>query len=553
MNTTDATTIEWTDEAGTIARQAITARKLVIGRLDTADLCLPGAGVSRSHAELSRDRAGRWRLRDLGSHNGTWVAGARIHECEVTADTEITIGGYTLKLITPSRVAAMAESSSQPMMTITRSDTQRLSSLDEGPPPRVRGDHLAQVTATGRQLLDLESPDNRRTALCRLMLEEPLPGRSAMVFRLVADAEPIPLTDAQHREDDVTPTHVSRTLLDAVLDQRVPLIASNAGPSDDAIELSIAARDGVMAAAACPLHDAEPGEPLDVLYVTLPSDYGGTEWLALIALAVEQYRYAESAWTQRREAVRMAAIERELEQARALQMSFVPKLDGELGMDIAIVFEPCLWVGGDYVDVLRRPDGELLLIVGDVCGKGIRAALTTASLHTMIHAGASANLPLAAIINNLNDYLCEMLPGNQFVTMTAIEIDPTTGDLTSVNAGHPPTVVTDDAGNMRLLESAEHFPLGIDPQRLQSTEHRLEPGEWLAMFSDGLTELPVADGKLWNIDGVAAAVRDAAATADPGTSAAVAAAITRRSERLLAGQHAPDDRTLLLARRHRES
>lgn len=543
------TMIEWTDEAGTAERRNIAGNKIVIGRLDTADLCLPGAGVSRSHAELSRDRAGRWRLRDLGSHNGTWVAGARVHECELTIDTEFTIGGYTLKLIIPTKARGVPPRGSQPMMTLTRSDTQRLSSLHEGPPPRVRSDHLAQIAATGRTLLDIDDFNDRRAALCQLMLQEPLPGRGAMVFRLSPDAEPQPLTDMQHREDGITPAHVSQTLLDAVLDQRVPLIATNAGPTEDAIELSIAARDGAMAAAACPLHDAEPGQSLDTLYVTLPSDYGGTEWLALIVLAVEQYRYAEAAAMQRQEAARMAAIERELDQARALQMSLVPKLDNDPGMDIAIVFEPCLWVGGDYVDVLRRANGSLLLVVGDVCGKGIRAALTTASLHTMIHAGVSAALPLPGIINNLNDYLCDMLPNDQFVTMTAIEIDPTTGDLTSINAGHPPTVVTDSAGHMRLLESAEHFPLGIDPQALRSTTHRLEPGEMLALFSDGLTELPLGEGKLWNIDGVANAVRDAAATADPCTAATVAETITRQSERLLAGRPAPDDRTLLLARR----
>jgi len=538
--------IELQDAAGEVRRVTVTGDRVLIGRLDTADVSLPSAGVSRAHAELIREPDGRWRLRDLDSHNGTWVGGARIKECRVTFGNEFTIGEYALRLLPGGETPAFRE---PVRYAATISSTERFTSLHDSAPPHVRADHLARVAQEGERLLSIADRDERLARVCRLMLQDPLPGRAAMVLRLAGGAAPQVVSPAQQRSERDQPPHVSRTLLDAVFERRQALMASDSAMNGDAIEMSVAVNRASMAAAACPLTETAPGEPMDVLYVTMPQGYDGTEWLALIVLAVEQLRHVEVAWRHRQEAERMAALERELEQARKLQMSFVPRIQPGLGMDVAICFEPCLAVGGDYVDVLQREGDRLLLTVADVCGKGIRAAMTTASLHTMVRSGCKAGLELPQIMDSINEYLIDTLATGQFVTMIAMEVNIATGALACVNCGHPPAVVADGRGNHRWLEMARHFPLGVLTQEMQVVEDRLNAGETIALFSDGFSELPVAERQLWGVEGVADAVRAAVAAAQPSTAAAVVAAIHAHSDELLAGRTAPDDRTLLLARR----
>ncbi|MCC6682047.1 MAG: SpoIIE family protein phosphatase [Phycisphaeraceae bacterium] len=546
MNTaTTQPVLEMRDAEGKVARLPIQASRLVLGRLETADVCLADPLASRAHAELFQDDDGDWRLRDLDSHNGTWVGGARIKECKIYFGDSFTIGNIAIRLLSGEHEDKDDEKDHKPWMTLTRPHGEWFTSLHEGPPPRVRSDHLSMVAQAGARLLTLDDPDQRLAALCQLMLQEPLPGRSAVVLRVAPDAEPQILCPVQMRVVGDAPPHVSHTLLEAVLQRRQALMASNTQSSQDAIELSIATEHLTMTAAACPLSE-EPGGQMDVLYVTLPPGYAGTEWLALIVLAGEQHRHARITWAHRREAERMAAIERELQEARRLQMQLVPVLRTDLGLDFAICFEPCLAVGGDYVDILPRAHGRVLVTVADVCGKGIRAALTTSSLHTMVHSGVKFGFSLPQLMTNLNEYLLDMLQQGTFVTMIALEIDAANGQISSVNAGHPAAVVLDGRGSFHTLEEAQYFPLGIDKQEFIASTAQLLPGQTLALFSDGLSELPGPEGRLWGTGGVAEALSN---VSDSSNAAAIAAEFAQRVEQLLTGRHAPDDRTLLLLRR----
>ena len=120
---------------------------------------------------------------------------------------------------------------------------------------------------------------------------------------------------------------------------------------------------------------------------------------------------SEEAWAARRHAQAHAAIERELLTARQIQTGLVPKkakLDFK-GLDVCVDFQPCKWVGGDYVDALPMPDGRVLFTVADVCGKGLQAALVTSSLHTMVRASVDVQPSLSALVERVNRHLCDCL------------------------------------------------------------------------------------------------------------------------------------------------
>ncbi len=559
--------LEIRDEHGGQVRHPLADRNLIIGRSSTADITLATATVSRRHAELVRDPFQRWWLRDLDSHNGTYINGERITETVLHGDDVVQIGEFTLQLIpatSESISAASRDMEAQAEVTAPavqpQEDAGAVSALRQVEPAHVATEHLAKLADFGRMLISTEQSQQRLIDLCRLVIGENFHGQCALVLRLEKDQDPRQaqvISPAQHRVDgDGSSPHISRTLLRAVLREGEAMMATNTQPAATgngntdgeragAIELSIAANVMAMAAIACPLHHDE--QTMDVLYTTLPPEYANGEWLALVALAVRQYEQAELAWAGRRQAEALAAIERELDQARRLQTGLVPKQQQIAGLDTAIAFEPCRWVGGDYADILRTGDGRILVTVADVCGKGMQAALTTASIHTMVHTSVRAGAPIEQLMCHLNEHLLESLPDSSFVTMVCMTIDLQTGEVICVNAGHPPALVVDSAGTLRHMQEGENLPLGIAPINPEAQRDQLEPGHWLAMFSDGLTELSYEDGRMLGVKGLGEHFCSACKpdhTAQQITESMLAIANDIRGQRL-----AEDDWTLLVARR----
>ncbi|MFW6059317.1 MAG: SpoIIE family protein phosphatase [Phycisphaeraceae bacterium] len=546
--TTDA--LEIRDEHGGKVRHSLDGQPLVIGRSSEADIKLATPAVSRRHATLLRDPFQRWWIHDLGSHNGTLINGQRITEETVLhPDDTVQIGEFTLQLIAGAPRAEPAAAPGEVTSPIqTHDDAGAVSALHQVEPAHVATEHLSKLADFGQELIGTGNSDQRLHALCRLVIGEDFHGQAATVLRLEKQTDlskPQMLCPVEPRErESAEPPHISRTLLRAVLDSAEPMMATNSGAAGGAVELSVAQDVMPMAAIACPLRSDD--HAMDVLYATLPPEYATGEWLALVALAVRQYEQAELAWAGRRQAEILAAIERELDQARKIQMRLVPRPRQIEHLDTAIVFEPCRWVGGDYADILPTRDGRVLVTVADVCGKGTQAALTTASIHTMVHASVRAGTPLVEMMRNLNEHLLETLPDSSFATMACLVIEPGTGNIECVNAGHPPALVVNERGELRHMQEGENLPLGIAPVEPEGQDDQLEPGHWLALFSDGLTELADARGRMLGIDGLGEHFANACreSSAQQATEHLLAKANEIRGDRMAA-----DDWTLLIARR----
>jgi serine phosphatase RsbU (regulator of sigma subunit) len=317
------------------------------------------------------------------------------------------------------------------------------------------------------------------------------------------------------------------------------------------LQVSIAPSVMSLAAVASPL--SRTATHIDLVYVVLPPEYGTGEWLAMAVMAGKQYVSAENAWAARRQAEAHAAVERDLSRARDIQLRLVPR-DPEIpGLDLAIGFSPCRWVGGDYVDVVPVSSGgktKVLLAVADVCGKGLPAAITMSSLHTMVHAGVLSGTGLCPMMNNLNQYLRAVLPDETFVTMAAVLLDPASGEVEYVNAGHPPALILEAGQEPRRLEKTENMPLRLDEGEIEGRHVTLETGQVLVLYTDGLTEIEAKEGsgKLLGITGLARELGTLyASTGMSGRE--LAGALTVRLGQMLAGRDAEDDRTFLVAKR----
>ncbi|MCG8511366.1 MAG: serine/threonine-protein phosphatase, partial [Rhodospirillales bacterium] len=192
----------------------------------------------------------------------------------------------------------------------------------------------------------------------------------------------------------------------------------------------------------------------------------------------------------------------------------------------------------------------LLLTIADVCGKGMQAALSTASVHTMVHACARAGMPLTEMMNHLNDYLIKTLPDQSFITMITMELHRQSGEMQCVNAGHPAALILDTDNQARWTVEGEYLPLGIVEQTFAAAEDRVATGEMLGLFTDGLTELYGSDGKMLGPAGVANLFAGARAERSATPAATIIENAVTATDRLLAGQPALDDRTLMVVCRN---
>ncbi|MDQ2672606.1 MAG: SpoIIE family protein phosphatase [Actinomycetota bacterium] len=180
-------------------------------------------------------------------------------------------------------------------------------------------------------------------------------------------------------------------------------------------------------------------------------------------------------------------IEQELRVARMIQHTLLPKSLPELeGYKIAVHYQPAREVGGDFYDLLQLPDGRLGLIIGDVSGKGVPAAIVMAITRTMLRSAYHLGSP-GEILQRVNDELFPDIPPNVFVTCLAALLDSKTGRLQYANAGHDPPFVRHASGVGKLR--ATGMPLGLMAGMVyEQKEITLEPGEGVLLYSDGLAE-----------------------------------------------------------------
>jgi phosphoserine phosphatase RsbU/P len=187
-------------------------------------------------------------------------------------------------------------------------------------------------------------------------------------------------------------------------------------------------------------------------------------------------------------------MKRDLEIAKEIQTWLMPSAPPHVaGIDVAFATRPANTVAGDYYDAFLRPAPldcpSLLLVVADVAGKSVPAALLMATLQASLHTLAAVCSTPLELIERLNQYCCEQNVGGQrFTTAFLAEFNPLTRQLTFVNAGHNWPILRRASGRIDRLETGG-LPLGLmRSARYQSETITLGTGDLLLIFTDGLVE-----------------------------------------------------------------
>jgi serine phosphatase RsbU (regulator of sigma subunit) len=206
-----------------------------------------------------------------------------------------------------------------------------------------------------------------------------------------------------------------------------------------------------------------------------------------VAERTEQLKNAMA--KQQQEAQERQRIEQELHVARLIQQTLLPKSLPEFeGHQIAAYYQPAREVGGDFYDFLSLEDGRLGLIVGDVSGKGVPAAIVMAITRTMLQAAyRMGSAAPGEILEQVNNILYKDIPPNMFVTCLGALLDRRSGRLQYANAGHDLPYLRHAEGVSELR--ATGMPLGLMPgMSYEQKEITLKPGDSVLLYSDGLVE-----------------------------------------------------------------
>jgi sigma-B regulation protein RsbU (phosphoserine phosphatase) len=240
-----------------------------------------------------------------------------------------------------------------------------------------------------------------------------------------------------------------------------------------------------------------------------------------------------------------AHFDRELSLAAEIQRSMLPAALPALdGYSFWVLWQPAFQVGGDIYDFQMLPSGELFLLVGDVAGKGIPAALGMVSLAGMVPAVLQqTGSDLTSFLRTINTYMCRCASrGGRFATLLAATLDPEAHRLMLVDAGHEAAFIRRHDGRLEnLCPSRRSLPLGVLANvEAEAVEFELRPGDVVVMATDGITGATSSVGAEYG----AARLAETVALAQPD-AAGLGEAVWRNVKTFVGSLAVQDDATLI--------
>jgi sigma-B regulation protein RsbU (phosphoserine phosphatase) len=244
------------------------------------------------------------------------------------------------------------------------------------------------------------------------------------------------------------------------------------------------------------------------------------------------------------ESVERERLRRELEMAATIQSHLYPQSFPEVtGYRLVAEATPSRHVAGDTYDVLTDGDA-LIATVTDVSGKGVSAGMIASGVHAAVRLMAGGGNGLAELADQINAYLVGSTADNRFATFAMVRLEPD-GRVVGVNAGHCPVLIRRSDGSIDEITSSG-LPLGMMSfATYEESETRLEPGDLLLLYTDGLTEAENPDEEEFGVERVAEVVADLKSPSAEAACRELLAAVHEHA----CGQPLVDDATLLVVER----
>jgi serine phosphatase RsbU (regulator of sigma subunit)/pSer/pThr/pTyr-binding forkhead associated (FHA) protein len=470
----------------------LTGECVTIGRGTDNDLVLPSQTVSRHHAKVSRQEDSIV-VTDLGSLNGTRVNGQAVEaERKAVAGDVIEFGSVVLRLTDGEDTATPIwkdEKDLSQSILLSREETAEASLA--GPEPGL----LELLTEAGQLLVLPGEPEETFDRLLELV-EKQIPANRILILMSEEGQEPMQRAARVHGDRAISPLMLSRTMVRMVVHDGASVLTGDA-QADERFrhQQSIVAQD-LHSAMAVPLsyHD----EILGVLYVDTNDPVASyTEHDLRVLTLLGQMLGAKIANARLLEVAReQERLKEELRAATTIQKRLLPQQLPEIpGYEIVGSQETCEAVGGDLYDAGRLEDGRFQIVLGDVSGKGIGAALLMSDVLATIRALRAVEIELNDLVARLDRHLIVSTQPEHYVTLFMAVLDPGRNHLDFVNAGHPPAYLLVPGQDPRALNSSG-VPVGlVDLPGIEFRKEDIEfpPGSTLVIYSDGVSEAERGD------------------------------------------------------------
>jgi sigma-B regulation protein RsbU (phosphoserine phosphatase) len=535
---------------GTRERYPLARPRVTIGRSRDSDIFLPDQWLSRHHAAIEERADGHW-VSDLHSKNGTLLNGEPIHEWRrLRPGDVITLGEHTLTYCTDAGQEEEEEREPEGTRVFSVRELSAISTRPAIDPTELQRQNrvLAILSKAASELIVHQPLDKLFDTILNLLLEAVAAERAAIL--IVESPSALPTIKASRSRTGEPLVRISRSIARRAIEERVSLLLPNVLEdvrfrSEDSILAS-----GIRTAMCAPLWFTASGEGTDsvigLVYVdSLQHSHAFTEddLRALTALAnvaaakIENVRLLEESMEKRR-------MEEDMRMAAEIQTGLLPRDAPEVpGWDLAGCNRPCRTVGGDYYDFAIE-NGRLLIALGDVSGKGTGAAL----LMTVLRAAVRAHWTeptLSDAVGRINRTVCQNVPSSKYVTFFLASLDPASGRLLFVNAGHNPPLLIRAGGQVERLEDGGLVLGMFENVTYDDGSVEMRPGDSLVIYSDGVTETWDPDGEEFGEENlIPLAVQGRRLDAE-----GLQNAILREIERFEAGARAHDDRTLVVLKR----
>jgi phosphoserine phosphatase RsbU/P len=492
----------------------------VIGRdQDKCQIVIPHHAVSREHARITTHN-GAFYIEDLKSRNHTFVNSKEIGgRTALKPDDRIKICDFLFQFrdervppapkplpegLRKSRREADEELDSGGMTTIeaTQGKGNVQDFLQVAPSDRLRA--LLEISQNLSKTLDL---DPLLTQIADTLFNVFRHADRCFVIMLEESGRAVPKV-VKNRRSRLDDTRFSRTIVKKTIDKMESYLSEDAS-SDVALGPAASIAEFKIRSVMCvPLATSE-GKALGAIQLDtqdrnkkfVTDDLNLLSIVAnLASVAIEKASMHESVLAREKE-------QQEIELARKVQLGFLPQTLPEVaGYEFYSHYSPAQTVGGDYYDFIMLPGGRVAVVLGDVAGKGVPAALLVAKLSSEVRFCLVTEVDPAKAITKLNDQMFRAGLQDRFVTLSVLILDPVAHQLTVVNAGHLlPKLYR--GGKGLLADAVEHeatgLPLGVVPE--YSYEARvvaLQPGDTVSVYTDGVTDALNASDQMFGSDEV---------------------------------------------------
>src|SRR5271156_4216016 len=392
-------------------------------------------------------------------------------------------------------------------------------------------DHAVSVTDADRGLLleadaagKLQVRFARRAGGMRLPPESLTPSQTAIQLAL-RQGTPVITEDVAQADMDLQAAQsiVAQRLRSVVV---IPLYAVSRANTDESMV------------------NIKRGQFLGVIYLDSrrPAAFSKLDRQILDALAADAASILDNARLVERERERQR-MEQEINIARDIQQALLPRDFREYPhLSVTGINFPCLSVGGDYFDVFPLSDNRTAFLIADVSGKGLGAALLTTMLQGALSAMTLGTDP-ARVFNHVNRFLCDHAEVGRYATMFFGILDDD-GHLKFINAGHPsPFLIRHGVAEEPFSEGS--YPVGLVPEAEYAVARlKLEPGDTMVLFSDGVTEAMDPDEELFGVP----RLRQVLTGQPEGPLDQIQKSILEAVENFARGASQADDLTLLIVR-----